>query len=663
MAPYTRAKRFGSRQISYREDDTNSSMDDEDFENAEMTLEDILPLLSRDKRSGTSRSPSQQKRLNSSAKKRKANQLIEQKKEHENDHPVLRLGGNVPCWQHLPYHILASIFQFSNCPPCGQVKPAWLIQIALLCKSFAEPALSALYFKLDFSSIRRAAKLTDLLKSQNTDSYLNYRGKVKWLVLEVTMRNLKQVRNRVEIIALTPQLRGIEIRSHLSNFDGNWSQLLPNMEANQIRLRDWRWTDCTAFSEGHEGRTPFNCAYPTAATQTLERVLILRRAQLKWEPHDFAKAINDLPRLKHLTFNLTIARDPELLLPLLSVNLESLRLVECTAIFADTLALCLATWGRELRFLNLDGLDPQSQPVMANLARSCPQLQELIIDFFSSWDSPSPTKLENLRPDEIPTWPESLQRLTVLQWGGWSVDYADAFFSSLVDSAVFLPDLRYIRIRASLGESGWKSRVHFREKWTRRFSHVFLRKSEPPNPHLQSLSAYQAFKIAQEKLASESIAHDSHPAIPGPSSTTPRKSGGDPHGNVGSEPGLSEINTKLVVDENSQIPGNRRSRRLRQHAGNSQRSSPSLSPPIRHRRRRRRRARGSDSDSSSEDSALEDEVERDPGGADETLENLYIQGLCDVVDTQFDNLRPSDEQLRESDFLNEAPSDDEDWHW
>lgn len=41
---------------------------------------------------------------------------------------------------------------------------------------------------------------------------------------------------------------------------------------------------------------------------------------------------------------------------------------------------------------------------------------------------------------------------------------------------------------------------------------------------------------------------------------------------------------------------------------------------------------------------------------------LYIQGLCDVVDVMIDNLRPAEEQLREDDFLDEEASGDEDWN-
>ena len=41
---------------------------------------------------------------------------------------------------------------------------------------------------------------------------------------------------------------------------------------------------------------------------------------------------------------------------------------------------------------------------------------------------------------------------------------------------------------------------------------------------------------------------------------------------------------------------------------------------------------------------------------------LYVQGLCDVVDVLIDNLRPTEEQLREDDFLDDEVSGDEDWN-
>lgn len=680
MAPFTRAASCGSRKISYREDYTTSDLEDEDLKNDEVASEKIPSSSSANKCSQTNRSSPRRKKLSSSAEKRKAsisgcstsvnkaNWLVEQKEGHENEDPVLRLGGNIPQWQNLPYHILFPIFRSLAYPPYKPAWRAWLAQTALLCKSFAEPALSALYYKLDFTSIKRGLQLCDLLRFQTTDSYLNYRVKVKWLVFGVPPGKSRSPCNLDVIIALTPQLRGIEIVSLRSGIETGWYQLLESLKAHHVRLREWVWDDCTsAYS-----KRVVDFVYPTASLQTLERIEINHVGYLTWETQEFAAAINDLPRLKHLAVNLASLFNPELLLSLLSVKLESLELANCAVLSPDIIALFLTAWGQELRLLNLDDIDPRNHSVTGDLARSCPQLQDLRMRYAPSRYELSSAGLEGLGLDKKFTWPSSLWCLKLLRWGGWPLASADVFFSSLVDSAASLPNLRHIHIRASLGESAWMARVRFRDKWTKRFSRVFLRTSKPPSPYLQSLGAHQAFKMAQKKATSKPIAYGSHshPATRGPNSIAPCETG-DPLSNVGSEKGRSGMNQKPDFDKSSQVVGHRRSHRLRQHTGNSQHTANSqrfpknLSPPIRHRRRRRRRAQGSGSDSSSEDSALEDEVEGKDFGGDASQtdeENFHIQGLCDVVDIQFGNLRPSERQLRESDFLDKEISGDEDWN-
>ena len=679
MAPFTRAAHRGSRQISYREDDTTSSSEDGDPETDEVVSGRLPSSPSLNKQSRTLRSSPQETELISPTRKRKAPSLNRSKKslnransqikqkDDENDQSVLQLGGNILPWQNLPYQILASIFQYLIHLPWAFSWRGWLVKTALLCKSFVEPALSALYHTLDFTTITRIAQLYDLLEFQTTDSYLNYRGKVKWLVFPTTPGKLRYPRQLDQIVAFTPQLQGIQIVTYCARIDRNWH--IPSLEDSHIVLRSWVWVN---YGTSYVGRVGLNRVYPAASFQTLERVEINQWTnEIKWHTQDFAAAINILPCLKHLAFNLVNVSDPELLLSLLSVNLESLEIWACQSVSPDKLALFLAVQGQKLQLLRLSGIYPQSHSVTVNLARSCPQLKDLRIDFASSWNISSPAGPKGPRCDEIPTWPPSLWRLELLQWGGWTLSAADVFFSSLVDSAAALPNLRHIHIRASLGESGWKSRVRFRDKWTRRFSRVFLRTSEPPSPYLKSLSAYQAFKTAQETLARTSVAYNSlsHPATSGRSSKISRKSE-DLLCHVGSEQSRSEINTTPVFVESSQLRGRRRSHRLKQHAGNSQHTEDSQrplansSPLMRHRRRRRRRVRGSDSDSSSEDSALADTVgEKSDDDTSKTCEdNYHIQGLCDIVDIQFDNLRPSDQQLRESDFLDEEISGDEDWN-
>jgi hypothetical protein len=74
------------------------------------------------------------------------------------------------------------------------------------------------------------------------------------------------------------------------------------------------------------------------------------------------------------------------------------------------------------------------------------------------------------------------------------------------------------------------------------------------------------------------------------------------------------------------------------------------------------RLSGVDDDTSDDDS----NAGHSEGAEDETEEGAtevkYVQGLCDVVSIRIDNLRPSDTQFNEGDFLNSEESGDEDWN-
>lgn len=680
MASRTRSARSGnysrqaSRQISYKEYDSTSDLEDEDLETDVVASgSNYLSSPSNTCTSRTSRLSSARRRALALRKKRNASHLGKnersptvkkskrmsgQQEDVKEGSPVLPLEGTIPCWQHLPYHILASVFQYS-CHLSKCAWNAWLVKIALLCKSFVEPALSALYYAPCFSPILRAQGLFDLLRSQTTNSWLDYRAKVKYLDLDLPRGTKRYAFDWSQILALTPQLRGIQVAAFKASGDLEIGQIFRALESNHMSLREWRWL---AFSGMGSVRAPLNCIYPTSSMRTIERLTFIHHSHVEWGPENFAAVVNALPRLKHLRMYFSTSLTPEVL-SLLSIDLESLQLLNCKLVTPDALTLFLAARGQKLRCLDLEGYSSYGLSFLANLARSCPLLQDLGGDFTSLLPDTAldPPELEMPRPHNVvnpPTWPSSLQRLKLLHLRRWT---ADVIFLSLLDSAASLPDLRHIIIKSSLGESGWKSRVRLREKWTAIFTHIFLRSSEPPNPHLRSLGAYQAFKRAQEKSAGKSVANDSQLASSEQSSMTPCK-GSDQLSHTTIEPDREETDKEPDDDEVHQISGNRRSSRLSQNAGNSQRSSPKRSPPVRSRRRRRRRPKGSDSDFSSEDSALEDEFEEDLYAyTSELLESFHVQGLCDVVDLQFDNLRPSDEQLRESDFLNEEVSGDEDW--
>ena len=684
MAPISRSTRRGkyfrqaSKHISYKEDDSfTSGSENEDHEN-DMSASDHRSRTTTTRSSlGPNRSTTK-----ASARKRKnprsdQNAVKKAKKvlvgptivpNSASDLPVLQ-EGIIPPWQELPYDILASIFRYTwPAPKIDQLSwNTWLLRIALLCKSFSEPALSALYYAPTLRLRAQTEGLLRLLTSQTTELWLNYRAKVKYLLLKPIPRCGGFFVDLNRIVALTPQLRGVQSWNNASTSYVEVDEFIKGLERSSVSLRELRWIDFNL---------PFRYMYPTSSLRSLESLTFnglvkypISRGYVQWGAEEFASSVNALPQLKHLSINLSLLQCPEIL-SLLSTDLESLDLMECQYLDRGALATYLATRGQQLRRLRLQNYSTFDYSFLVNLARSCPRLQDLGVDFTSDstyyglyiTDEPG---LEIPRPDVIPTWPSSLRFIELLHIRNWNLSSTDMFFSSLVESAASLPDLRHIHIKASLGESEWKSRVRFREKWTARFMHVFLRLSKPPNPYLRSLGAYRAFKSTHGKSAVPLGNHDSQSPSSGPTLSAHRQAsdkGSDWFRQVAIESHGQENNEDATGSTVTQHRSKRRSARLKQSAGNSL-HSPSPSPPrVRKRRRHRRRAKGSDSDFSSEDSALEDEVQGPlADDTNESYESFHVQGLCDVVHVQFDNLRPRDEQLRESDFLDEERSGDEDW--
>lgn len=178
---------------------------------------------------------------------------------------ILRLGGRVPPWQSLPYHILLQIFEHA-CHPLwtclfeSTSNIAWLLQTALLCRAFAEPALSALYRSPPLCPPTRAHGLISHLASQTASSTFNYRAKVKFLEMEAVTTLTRKYMGRepidlADLIAHTPQIRGLGIHTitdapilHKSshgivppNRTGYQTSMIPAMERSKVSLLMWKW--------------------------------------------------------------------------------------------------------------------------------------------------------------------------------------------------------------------------------------------------------------------------------------------------------------------------------------------------------------------------------------------------------------------------------------
>ncbi|KAL9004175.1 MAG: hypothetical protein Q9188_002990 [Gyalolechia gomerana] len=603
--------------------------------------------------------------------------LKEDIKAQESD--ILQLGGRAPPWDTLPYEILVQIFKYAAYPlvteffqPSSSTTSGWLLKVALLCKGFAEPALSALYYAPPLCRPPRAHKLLASLSSQNESSFLNYRAKIKYLDVEDDVLCRKyEGQEPVELgdfLSSSPQVRGIGIHSlsdlavnHKSTVFSTKTQgkrapyqsgLFVAIHNNDIRLSEWTWNGLL-MPRSHTPLIELIKYHQWKEFESLKNLTFFHFHR-RYEVETVARSTSPLQHLRSVRFkNVTIENVEDL--KQLARSLEVLEFTNCASLESLSLAQLLASHGSELRELVLDHNDALDLKFLQDLATYCPKLEILKMDlrFFNThftYTDLDP-KFDHLLEDTIvPTWPQTLQRIELFHLRRWDTSAANTFFSSLVDSAEMLLDLRHIDIKASIGESNWRDRISFRNKWVSRIERVFKRDSAPPDPRLRSLSIFEAYK--QEFKLSGSLAGNSSKIIRDISGKSKRFS----HIQV-----ESSCSNDASGDSDVPLASSRRSVRLQNRPEEPVKEN---SVPHQPRKRVKRKRRTSEDSSSEEDSALEDvdtaeesQILQEDGG-----EDLYIQGMCDVVRVAIDNLRPTEEHLDESYFLDDEISGDEDWN-
>ncbi|KAI4247377.1 MAG: hypothetical protein LQ352_006172 [Teloschistes flavicans] len=590
---------------------------------------------------------------------------------------ALELGGEIPPWQTLPYEILLQIFQYASYPlvtptflPSSSI--TWLYGTALLCKGFAEPALSALYYAPPLYPPSRAYGLLALLEKEVEGLSMNYRTKIKYLDLDADQILCRKYAGQEPLqlgalLALTTQVRGIglHVPSDLPVWrmsigprpqkaqgrvkayrKGMFTTLTGN---NNIHLIEWTWNGKLARQSGLS-TSEFIDIHRSDAYKTLEHLTFMSSTSvfnLEW----FGHAAGALSHLKAIT--LTNLEDDMHALKLLPKDLTTLEISTCSSLDAGILTEFLTSHGAKLRELILNHNDSLDLSFLQDLASNCPILERLKMDltFYNTHFTfkDSEPKFETLLvPDVTPTWPSGLQRLEMFHLRKWDTAAAYTFFSSLVDSAKHLVDLRHIDIKASLGESNWRDRISFRNRWISRMEKVFKRVPPPPDSRLQSLSAFKAHRKEFRQMGI-TISTDG---------TKTRNSDRFSHIEVQSP----NISTNTSGDSDTPLASKRRSVRTTR---SGTQATDHYEQNRKSRRPRKRKIRNAeDSSSTEEDSALEDNSlsQNQQNGLDnEDDKQLFVQGMCDVVRVVIDNLRPTETHLNEGDFLDDEISGDEDW--
>ena len=606
----------------------------------------------------------------------------------------------IPPWQTLPYEILLQIFYYAAHPLCNDTFDAnpsvsWLSKSARICKAFAEPALSVLYYAPPFTP-PQAKGLLALLASETPTTFA-YGRKIKYLDMiavhgahaPVHKSGDRRTFQLIDLIEYTPQLRGIGLHllTDQPQFNKRGSnpsavrnkdrliyrkELFSALEKSKITLLSWKWTFANFSPDLTVDGSPLEVAHSYSFLRSLQTLVLVEYCERDIaQDARLADVIRALPNLKQLSLEL-FSWSADDFLQLLPQNLESLRLIDCRAANSENLYLFLATHGRNLRELILNHNQYLNLAFTVDLANSCPKLEimKMNLRYYSAYytfQDSEPKFDALLLPSQKPTWPASLQCLDLSYLRKWGRESAEMLFSSILGAAVDLPDLRILIIKAIV-DLGWRDRASFRSRWESGLKKVFLRNAPDPNPQLRSIQAYYNSKA--QTSCSTLNGHESHPQQNGLKRLGLRQKCQPlfSHVEIKRQTGDSESRSDSLDESNSDIKveeaPKRRSRRLQK-----QESDMSISPgtsfanskPLSGRRKKRKRAQSA---SSSIDSALSDVDENtiSSQGANADSEGLIIQGLCNTVTIQIDNLRPMEDQFQENDFLDEEASGDEDWN-
>jgi hypothetical protein len=447
------------------------------------------------------------------------------------------------------------------------------------------------------------------------------------------------------------------------------------------KLKSWRWSSRLAGKKWPIEMLPQVHLKPSFAS--LRKVAFVNY-QVPYQKKDeedpkheniLADSLKALPELEHLIFESSTLVNSKLL-PLLPTRLRNLELINCWEVIADDFASFLLTHGSQLRCLTLNHNQSLSLSFLPTLGGACPKLQvfRMNLTYFNlhaTYRDSEPQYEQLLLPEQVPVWPSTLQTIELIQLRKWETPAAEMFFQSLLDNASTLRDLRRLTIQAILN-IGWRDRASFRDKWVGSLARVFKRVSHPPIAHV---SVQQPTAASQLNIPT----HKEHAEANIEIAETKRKS-------LRSVAGSSSASSSVPQHvKGAGSPTIRRSKRIREpqlgkYAETSDDSGPepeyalpTISAREASRRARLERELGilkitagihtpditsttlTPDDSSDSEKPL---VQKKGKGK----EREVIQGMCDVVEVRIDNLRPTETQVTEADFLDEERSGDSDWN-
>lgn len=581
--------------------------------------------------------------------------------------------GIIPDWRDpkMPYHAWTDIFYYAaTTGGPDNLDVNWLINVATTCKSFSEAALAAIYQCPPIISSGKAKRLVALLERPSSETRFNYRAKIRSLYIDISIvpqallyKLVHPLPRLKELVFFTtydqPPYRELDrtVRWHYN--EDIFRAFLPETDSSSLsepkhyhtKLESWEWSgrllggyvptiqDISRIHQepsfAHLSKISFtNFQVPSLYKPRPKSGDEEAELQMLNEDGIFidsiAGAISELKSLKHLVFESSTVMNDRLL-RLLPKDLNHLSLINCWEVKSDDLEAFLQSHGGHLRRLVLAHNQSLDMAFLTTLADSCPQLEELHMNlsYYRHHNAVSLTRNDAdplydqaLYPDQIPKWPSSIRVIDFEHVRHWSVEAAEMFLQSLIDSADRLPNLRHLGLKTMLNIP-WKLRADMRHEWRRKLDRVFLRPFEPP----KNQTSLRQPEAEEENAPIEAKKRKRRAQEPS------RRSG--------------RLAAQISDSDSRHSSGSRGLRNL-------------LGRPL---------YKEPDTDEDELSSDLDDE---EPSQVDDNVPSTQdqrpgefrpvIQGLCNTVSLVFDNQKPRELQYGMEDFLDEARADsDEEW--
>ncbi|KAI1494310.1 hypothetical protein F5X96DRAFT_618261 [Biscogniauxia mediterranea] len=593
--------------------------------------------------------------------------------------------GKSPPWLMLPYLAWKRIFEYVADPireDAARIEDVTeavysLLSAARACRVMMEPALASLYkcppfHQPYFTKNPHASFLqfVETLHKPPTSTIIRYRPKVEILRVDTdiflsrkqngrqaSLRDLAHNLPRLSDLELyhpfdDPPYRELDhrIRWHFSE-DDLFETFAPVANGDSsfgdkttiTQLQSWRWNSRLApeaFGIENLAQVHLNPSFaslrrvayvnyqlPSWGQSTRLRDSPQMRERDQRTVVQFADSISALPNLEHLIIESSTLANGSLL-GRLPKTLKHLELINCWEIISEDLAEFLATHGNSLRKLTLKHCQSLSLSFLPILGASCPDLTHLDVDlsYFQHHDAYRDNKPEYaslLEEDQVPTWPASMQSITIIHMRNWSLEAAEMFFQSLIRSARDLPHLRRLEFKVIL-DIAWRQRQELRKSLVEKMTRIFKKRVELPK-ELETLDSEE----------------DSHKSLVVPIRRSTRIA--DKMSEPNSPEGCMSATNRRELPRISSIGKNLRKLRIRQSIcdADDEDSEDELAAghmndtqPLQKQQRAKKHSNNKDE---------------------------FIHGLCEIVDIQVDNKRPMERQYEMDDFIDSPEESDPEW--